>query len=324
MWDGKLTCAASALAVACLLSPSDAHADGVRAGTLINNTASATYTDGTGPKTVDSNTVTVTVDELLDVALAWQDGAPLPIGGGSAILAYKLTNTGNAPEAFNLRADPAVAGNDFDTTLDSIAYDTNNNGLYDAGVDVILALGDSTPEIDADESLVIFVLVSGGASAADGDTSDVKVNAEAVTGTGSVGTVFAGKGLDGTDAVVGTSGADADMLGGVIASIAGLDLVKSAAIVDSFGGNQPLPGARVTYTLVATVSGSGSISNLRITDAIPSGTSYAAGSLTLDTAALTDAEDGDAGKVDASGVDVLVGNAAAGNAFTVTFDVIID
>ena len=213
---------ASGLVIALSLVSQPAYANGVAAGTLIENTASATYSDdGGSPQTVDSNTVTVQVAELLDVTVATQDASAVSIGSGSAVLTFEVTNTGNGPEAFDLTADPAIAGNAFDVTVDGIAYDTNGNGVYDPGVDVVLAPGASTPEILADEALTVFVLVTAPAGVADAETSEVNLLAEAVTGTGAPGTVFAGQGVDGSDAVTGLTNADADDNGALIASIAG-------------------------------------------------------------------------------------------------------
>ena len=47
------------------VGPQAAQAAGVLAGTLIENTASATYSSGTASGSVSSNTVTVKVDEAI-------------------------------------------------------------------------------------------------------------------------------------------------------------------------------------------------------------------------------------------------------------------
>lgn len=316
---------AGSLALALALIAQPAQAEGVPAGTLIENTASASYSeDGGATQSVDSNNVVIQVAELLDVTLVSQDASAVPIGSGSAVLTFEMTNTGNGPEAFNLTADPAVAGNPYDVTVTDIAYDSNGNGIYDPGVDVILAAGDATPELAADEKLTVFVLVNAPADITDGETTEVNLLAEAVTGTGTPGTTFPGEGVDGSDAVVGTTSADADDNGPLIATIATLSLVKSASIADPFGGTQPVPGAVVTFTIAASVSGSGSLSDLTITDAVPENTTYAAETITLDAASLTDAADGDAGEFNGTGIEVLIGDANAGDNFTVTFDVTID
>ena len=87
-----------------------ALAAGVAAGTFIENTATATYSNGAATESVDSNTVTILVDELLDVTVASLDASAVPLGGGNAVLSFQITNTGNGPEAFELTPDPALTG----------------------------------------------------------------------------------------------------------------------------------------------------------------------------------------------------------------------
>lgn len=307
------------------LLPQPVLAGGVSAGALIENIASATYSDdGGSPQRVESNMVTVQVAELLDVSVTAQDASAVSFGSGSAVLTFEVTNTGNGPEAFDLTADPAVTDNAFNVNIDSIAYDTNGNGVYDPGVDVVLAPGASTPEIPADEALTVFVLVTAPAGVADAETSEVNLLAEAVTGTGTPGTVFAGQGVDGSDAITGLTSADADDVGALIASIASLTLNKTAVVADPFGGTEPVPGATITFSIVASVSGSGTLTDLLITDAIPADTTYALETITLDTASQTDADDTDVGTFNGTAVEVAIGDANAGESFTITFDVTID
>ena len=161
-----------------------AYAEGVSAGTLIENTATATYDGGDGPQTVDSNTVVVRVDELLDVTATSLDSGPIGAVPGEAVLTFEVTNQGNGPEAFELIADPAVAGNDFDVTVVNIAVDTNGNGTYDPGVDEILTAPQTTQLLAADETLTVFVIVSVPDAVVDGQASDVELTARAITGTG--------------------------------------------------------------------------------------------------------------------------------------------
>ncbi|HQV02723.1 MULTISPECIES: hypothetical protein [unclassified Novosphingobium] len=301
-----------------------AQATGVSAGTLIENTASATYTSGTASGTVQSNTVTVRVDELLDVAVAGLTSTPVSAGSGTAVLAYSVTNTGNGPEAFNLAINPAVAGNQFDATVQQVVIDSNGNGTYDPGVDAVLPSGSPTPSIAADGSLTVFVIVSLPTTATDGQTSQVELTASAVTGTGTPGTAFAGQGAGGGDAVVGSSGADDNAFDSLIATLATVSLTKAASIADPFGGSQPVPGAVVTYTLTATVNGTGQVENLHVTDAYPTGTTYEASTMTLDAAALTDAADADAGTASGTGIDVNLGTVAGGTTKVVKFNVKIN
>lgn len=310
---------ASALAVSTLTITNAANATGVTAGTMIQNTASATYSTGSDTTTVTSNTVNLRVDELLDVAVATLDTSPRPIGSGTAILTYRVTNTGNGSESFNLTANPAVPGNAFDATVQSIFVDSNGNGVYDPGVDAAVPNGGASPAIAPDASLAVFVVVSLPGGVADNATSQVRLTAASVTGTGSPGTVFTGQGAGGGDAVVGTTTAQANSLDSLVASVAAVALSKSFTVADPFGGTQPVPGAIVTYTIRADVSGSGQVSGLHVTDIIPVGTTYQPGTLTLDAAALSDAADADAGSASAGGIDVNLGTQNGGSSRIITF-----
>src|SRR4051812_1093908 len=64
----------AAAAAAALGHAGAAQAGGTPAGTDIVNVAHATYDQPSGtPATVDSNIVTIKVDELIDVTVAWRD-----------------------------------------------------------------------------------------------------------------------------------------------------------------------------------------------------------------------------------------------------------
>jgi uncharacterized repeat protein (TIGR01451 family) len=81
----------------------------------------------------------------------------------------------------------------------------------------------------------------------------------------------------------------------------------------------------VTYTLVAHTTGTGTADGVHVTDGIPAATTYLPGSLTLNSAGLTDAADGDVGIAGAAGIDVSLGNIAAGSSDkTITFKVKIN
>lgn len=324
-FNSPLATFCGAFALCGLLVSAPAAAGGVTAGTLIENTAVASYDDGGGPRTINSNTVTVRVDELLDLTLTSLDPGPITTRPGDAVLTFELTNLGNGPEAFSLLANPLVAGNDFDVVVRSIAIDSNGNGVYDAGIDEILTAPQTTAVLAPDAALTIFVLVTVPEGVSDTQTSNVELTAEAVTGSGAPGTVFAGAGVDGGDAIVGTTGALATARGALIVGMASVELVKSVTLRDPFGGTSAVPGTIATFSIAARVTGSGTINDLIVTDAIPEGTTYAPGSLALDSAALSDAEDGDAGSAsDATGIIVDLGDLAADATQTVTFDVVID
>lgn len=311
--------------LAVTLSAAPAVAGGVTAGTLIENTAVASYDEGGVARTINSNTVTVRVDELLDVTLTSLDPGPVAARPGDAVLTFELTNQGNGPEAFRLLANTAVGGNDFDVSFRAIAIDSNGNGIYDEGVDEILTAPQTTATLAPDASLTVFVLVTVPDGTSDAQTSNVNLTAEAVTGSGTPGTAFANRGVDGGDAIVGNTGALAVARGSLSTTAASVALVKSVTLRDPFGGTSAVPGTIASFTIEARVTGTGSISNLVVTDAIPEGTTYVAGSLMLDATALTDVADSDAGAAsDADGITVNLGTTAAGTQRAVTFNVTVD
>jgi uncharacterized repeat protein (TIGR01451 family) len=318
------TIAVSALLIgACLTAP--VQAGGVTAGTLIENTAVASYDEGGTARTVNSNTVTVRVDELLDVTLSSLDPGPVAARPGAAVLTFELTNQGNGPEAFRLLANPAVAGNDFDVVVRAIAIDSNGNGTYDEGVDAIITAPQTTAALAPDATLTVFVLVTVPDGSSNAQTSSVALTAEAVTGTGTPGTSFDGAGVDGGDAIVGTTGAQAVARGALVNALASVALVKSVTLRDPFGGTSAVPGTIATFTIEAQVSGTGTVANLTVTDAIPAGTTYRPGTLALGGTGLTDAADGDAGTAsDAQGIAVALGNLTAPATQSITFDVVVD
>jgi uncharacterized repeat protein (TIGR01451 family) len=304
---------------------SPAFAAGTQAGTLIQNTATVTFSTGAGTITLLSPTNVIKIDQLIGVAVTPLISTPVSIGASTALLSYQVTNTGNGADRFDLTGAPNVSGNTFTSTLQTVAIDSNGNGVYDPGVDTVITNGAASQTVAPDASIKVFLIVAAPASASDTQTSQVRLTATSVTGSGTPGTLFAAKGVGGVDALVGLSGGTANGLESLIASMAQVTLTKSATIVDPFGGALPVSGALVTYSIVAHTAGSGTASGLTITDAFPAGTTYQAGTITLNGAGLTDAADGDAGLASSTGISVLLGNIAGGSADrTVTFQVKIN
>jgi uncharacterized repeat protein (TIGR01451 family) len=305
------------------LAPSGAYAAGTLAGTDITNIATASYETGGSTVEINSNPVVITVDELLDVTAVSSDAGDVVTTNGAVnvVSTFRITNTGNGPEAFRLIPNVVNGGDDFDPTLVQVILDTNGNGVYDPGVDTIYVAGTNDPLLAPDQITTVFVLTNVPASQDNGDRAQIRLTTAATTGTGLPGTTFATAGEGGGNAVVGTTGADADATGFLLINAASVALVKSASVADPFGGTTSVPGSIITYTLVATVSGSGTLTNLAINDPIPASSQYVASSITLEGGAMTDATDADQGNFNGSRVSVALGNVPAGQTRTVTFKV---
>lgn len=299
------------------------HAAGVTAGSLIESTATASFDSAGGRSTVTSNRISLTVDEVIDAALASVDSGAIPLTGASAVLAFSLVNTGNGQETFRLTTG-AVAGSDFDPVVSNLAIDSNNNGIFDEGIDPIIPAGGVTPEIAPDARLTVFVIAGRNGTPTDGQQGQVSLLAESVTGTGTPGTLVPGQGSGGVDALIGTSGGRAQATGTLIVQTATVTITKTAAVSDPFGGSNPVPGAFVTMTLNTQVLGTGTTSNLVVSNPIPPGTRYVPSSLTVDGTALSDANDNDPGIASNEGIEVALSNLAGGTTRIISFRIQIE
>ena len=324
------------VATATVSFASRAEAAGTVAGSTISNTATASYTDSGGnAQTATSNTSNIRVDELLDVTVTSADPGDIPTlpSGVNQVASFTVTNTGNGSEAYGLTVATALGGDQFDPTATSIVLDTNGNGVYDAGVDTVYVAGTNDPVLAPDGSVRVFVLSSIPGTAADGDRGQLSLTAASKTLTGTPGSSSAGQGQGGGDAVVGTTGGDGNATGTYIVQAANISFTKTSSVVDPFGGVKNVPGSIITYTLTATVGGTGSLTSVLIADNVPAGTTYEPGTLTLQGGPLSDAADADAGRfvAPAAGppavpgrIEVGLGSVSAGQTRTVTFRVRIN
>lgn len=311
--------------LALALASTQAHAAGTRAGTTISNTATASFDNGGGTQNVSSNSVDLIVDELLNVTVASNNPADVTTvpGATAQVLSFTVTNTGNGIESFGLSSVANVGGDNYDPTVTALVID-DGDGVYEPGIDQVYVSGTNDPTLNPDASVTIFVVSTTPGTVLDGNRGIVELVAAARTGTGTPGTSFAGQGEGGGDAVVGLTGADGQDRGAYVVSSASVSLSKTATISDPLGGSEPIPGATITYSITANVTGSGSVSGLNISDPIPANTSFVPGSITLGGVAQTDANDSDAGRFASNTVTVAVGSVSGGNSRTVTFRVTIN
>lgn len=316
-----ILCAGAAVFAA----PQAAMATGTRAGTVINNTAQATYDSGGSTVTVDSNTHSMTVAELINTTVVWGDSADVATtpGATTQLLTFQLTNTGNGVETFSLSTNAGIGGDNYDPTVNLIVID-DGDGVYEPSQDIVYSGAAQNPTLNPDQNITIFVISTTPTSVADGNRGGVKLLAASTTGTGAPGTSFAGAGEGGSDAVLGTSGGDDDDDGFYLVSSATVSLLKSATVLDPFGGDDAVPGATITYSIVATTTGSGSLPNLVVNDVVPTGTTYVPGSIRLGGTTLTDATGDDAGRFSSNAISVALGTVPGGETRTVRFSVTIN
>jgi len=345
-----------------LIVAQTAHAVGTIAGREINNSAQANYAIGGIPQSeVDSNTVQVYVDELLDVVVVNDDGAPVTVStpGVGAELQFTITNTGNGSESFRLLAEHTIVGDDFDPGLTQLYLESNAiPGLQTGGGgDTVYIAGNNDPLLAADAALIVYAVNSIPAGLNPDDQGFVELRAISITvfnqagtddpndpGFPAVGTQYAGvgdldeNGVANVNAVVGTSHNLALLLlrdrGIYDVSAALVTLVKSVvSVLDPFGGTSVIPGSVVRYQIVASVTGTGTVEGLLITDALPAELEYVASSLVV-APALPAGEEADDDFLPAgpdntgfsapNTVTISLGDVVAGGAdITITFEATI-
>lgn len=307
-----------------------AHAAGTPAGTQIESTATVNFDLAGNPATIVSNTTIVTVDERIDLVATLQTPQALVSPGetGRALL-FTVTNTGNGSETISLATDNALGGDDFDpvAAVPGIYFDTDGSGDLTAG-DQPYTQGTNDPVLAADASVDVLLVNDIPGVVANGDIGQSGLVATSLTGTGAPGTVFAGAGDGGVDAVVGTTGGEAIEAGEYLVSDVQISVVKSQAVSNSYGGSEPITGATITYTMTVEVVGGGTATASVLRDPIPNFTSFVPGSLSLNGVSLSDPADADAGEYDPAGtpgVVVRLGDLAnADGTQTIVFQVTID
>ena len=320
-------------ALVTLFSPPEARGVGTSAGTDISNQASVDYTESGNPYVATSNTAIVTVDEVLSMTLTWQDGANVTVASPDTdgVLTYLLTNTGNGTDTYSFTTDNALGGDDFDPTNTRVYFDTDLDGSFSGG-DTLYVFGVNDPILAADGTLTIFLVNDIPAALLTGNTGDVGLTGTSTTGSGAVGTKFAGLGDFGTDAILAASGGTVTTTATYAVSGVILTLLKTQTISDLLGGTDPLPGATISYTVTITTTGTGTATGVVFSDPIPTNTTYVNNTLTLDdgggAVALTDGADldaGDVGVTTAGTVTVAISDLTnASPVQTITFDVTID
>jgi uncharacterized repeat protein (TIGR01451 family) len=288
----------------------------IPAGFQINNRANAQYILAGEGGDLSSNPVETRVGEVLDLRLTAARSGDLDVGTGEMIvIPYLLVNAGNGSEAFFLTPalDDATGGQV------SLAIDTDGDGLFDPALDSRLPDGGLTPLLAAGGALRLLALVAATPAARHGTLS---LHAQAATGSGVAGTAFPGRGDGGADAIVGVTTAAATAAVAFNARDADARVIKSQQVIGAQAGTDTAAsGAVIAYRLEVVTAGGAALSHAELADPIPTGTDYVPGSLQIDGAVLSDADDDDNGRFDGTAIRVAFGDIVQPTTRVVTFQV---
>ena len=213
--------------------------------------------------------------------LADQQGQVAP--GGTIVYKHTLTNNGNVVEGvsggstlpFAITHDPSTSG-----FVTSVYVDKNNDGIADAGelvtgndlTDWLKATGGATAAFDGlspDESVSILVKVEAPSNATAGQ-ADLSI--VTITPTGVINTIAAPAAVTVTDKTTVNIGQVR------LEKLQALDDACDGTPDASFGNStlQAKPGACIIYQIKAVNDGNQAVTDVEITDAVPSYTTLGA------------------------------------------------
>jgi uncharacterized repeat protein (TIGR01451 family) len=291
---------------------STAYAQLTPAGVSIQNRATVNYSVGGVPQTLiesspTGNTTpgagvgvntTFVVDNLIDLTVAESSGnatvtSPGATGATGAVLAYTVTNTGNASEGYQLSFSEEVGTVLFGNT-DSFNIGALNlqirvdedpssgggtgNDTYD-GTETATAINTLAPGA----SITVFVLGNIPLSALNGAFANIRLQARtAVAGSNGATLEVQSPGVNNpatVEIVFGDAGNDATESAADQYAIqsAALTVTKAATVIsDPFGSPSPraVPGAVVEYTITVANGGVTTATGVAVSDPLPANTAF--------------------------------------------------
>lgn len=265
----------------------------------MGNRAGATYVDSMGQtQNITSNLVTTVVQQVAAVSLV-ADGTKTQSPGSTAYFPHTLTNLGNGTDTFNL-ATVNLGSDTFDFSGITIYPDLDGNGVPDNLTPIT-----TTGSVPAGGVFRFVVAADVPTTVTNGDIGQLTITATS-THTATI------------------SATNTDTVN--VTTLAAINIKK--AISASSG---PSPSGPYTYTLTYTNISNTIGASLTITDTIPAGMTYVAGSgrwSTSGATALTDAAGGDPAGIDysfnAGTITAVIDTVPANFSGTLTFQVNVD
>jgi hypothetical protein len=312
------------------------------AGTVISNQVVLNFQVNGSPGQVQGNSVAFTVVQLLGVVVTSQDATDVGVNSPdlNRALTFRVTNIGNGTETYRLSRDNAVIGDNFDPVtppLPGVSLFLENGlqpGFQATGpnADIAYVPGTNDPTLAAGESRTVYLasMIPAALTHLDvGRSRLIATSAQADVPGKPAGTGLPALSASSQERVVGLSRGVADATGGYRVTGVQTSMAKSVVkVLDPTGGTIIMPGAVLTYRLVAEIKGDGTVSSFIVADALPAQVRYKPGALLVNGVLQTEAADADFSEVNTSvfpqTVKVSLGSKTAPYLATVEFDVIVE
>lgn len=297
----------------------------------------------TGNSTGAGSDTTFVVDNKVDLNLIETNTAPAntspgltATGTANAVAVFKLTNTGNNPQGYTLGVTQPNGGTLFHTDTFDMANTravvsgaactaaTTTTPTYNSGTDTAT----SVTSLNADGCVYVIVLGDTPAGLANGAAAIVRLTATtvaantlaAITQTASADTagvdiVFADSATGVHVAQVARDGKAFDDDEYFVVAPA-LTVTKTSTVIsDPFNlavNPKAIPGATMEYTITVVNAAAGAqATGVVIADVLPANTTFVAGSITLNAAAVADATGYTGGATPTVSVNAAALNAGA-------------
>jgi uncharacterized repeat protein (TIGR01451 family) len=245
----------AALIVMTAIATAPAMATGTAAGGSISNQAYADYNDNNGNAMarVYSGTITITISQVAAVSVSPASSSASGTNSNTVYIPVQLYNNGNGNDTQTFSYTPSGS---WTPTSVKMYYDADKSGTFTTGDTEITASGGNytTGTIAQDTYYPILIAVG------------VPDNTTAPNGTSDVITLTTKSNFDISKTAAGTYTTT------VLAAV-----ITATKTHTATSGTKP--GDQITYLVTMNNTGSVPATNIRATDAIPTGTTFVSGSL---------------------------------------------
>ncbi len=275
------------------------------AGTILVNRAEASYNDGNGNgySTV-SETITLTIRSVAGLAVTPDEtnASEALAPNGQAIRLFRICNTGNTPDSYKISSTSVTAP----SRIEALYFDLDGTGTISAAdVTIVLNVTDS-PVLSIGSCVAVLADIRTEQQPPN-TRVQIKLRARSNDNNSANGIV------EDEGTIVNAVG-----LGAYLTSPADANLPPQKTIN---GDDQAVVGVGqpFSYTIAFRNSGDVLARDVLITDDLVDGIEYLTGSLRLNNALLSEAEDGDAGTVRGKKLEIRIPSIALDEVVRITF-----